>query len=167
MRSTRRPVRLVAATRDPATLDPASTWFLATALPREEARPEQVDERSRLRDGSAHEYQPVKHEVGWADYQLRPERAIVRHWQLGLLAFTCSVLVGVSPAPAAAAGAGGNRRARVRRAGRLERRAAPRPPGALPLADVAPAALVAAVDHRRTPTRAGRAPRPRRPIPPA
>ncbi len=96
------PVRLVAATRDPATLDPASTWFLATSLPLAEASPEQVYETYRLRDWSAHYYKPAKHELGWADYQLRPECAIVRHWQLVLLAYTFSVLVGVPPAPAVA-----------------------------------------------------------------
>jgi hypothetical protein len=32
--------------------------------------------------------------LGWADYQLRPERAIVRHWQLVLLAYTFSLLAG-------------------------------------------------------------------------
>src|SRR5262249_9773368 len=46
--------------------------------------------RSRL-------YKPVKHELGWADYQVRAEQAIVRHWQLVLLAYTCSLLVGTLP----------------------------------------------------------------------
>lgn len=33
-----------------------------------------------------HSYEPVKHELGWADFQVRAERAIVRHWQLVMLA---------------------------------------------------------------------------------
>src|SRR5258707_14871612 len=44
---------------------------------------------------------PARAGLGWADYQVRPERAIVRHWQLVLLAYTCSLLVGAIPsAPA-------------------------------------------------------------------
>jgi hypothetical protein len=49
-----------------------------------------------------HYYKPAKHELGWADFQVRPERAIVRHWHLVMLAFTFSLLAG-APAPPAAA----------------------------------------------------------------
>jgi hypothetical protein len=35
---------------------------------------------------------PAKHELGWADFQVRSEQAIVRHWQLVMLAFTFSLL---------------------------------------------------------------------------
>src|SRR5262249_30243187 len=73
---------------------------LATSLPLEEASPEVVDEGYRLRDGIEQCSKPVKHELGWGDYQMRPERAIVRHWQLVLLAFTFSLLVGALPPPA-------------------------------------------------------------------
>src|SRR5215472_15951317 len=82
------PVRLVAATLDPSKLDPDNTWYLATSLPRSEATTEQVYEIYRLRDWIEHYYKPAKHELGWADYQMRPERAIVRHWHLVMLAFT-------------------------------------------------------------------------------
>ena len=75
-------MRLIAATLDPATLKPESTWYLATSLPLAQVSAEQVYEIYRLRDWIEHYYKPVKHELGWADYQLRPERAIVRHWQL-------------------------------------------------------------------------------------
>jgi hypothetical protein len=92
-----RGVRLVAATLDPAKLKPESTWYLATSLTLEEASPEVVYEWYRLRDWTRHCYKPVKHELGWADYQMRPERAIVRHWQLVLLAYTFSLLVGALP----------------------------------------------------------------------
>ena len=53
-----------------------------------EATTEQVSELSRLRDWIEHSSKPAKHELGWADYQMRPEQAIVRHWHLVMLAFT-------------------------------------------------------------------------------
>jgi hypothetical protein len=53
-----------------------------------EATTEQVYEIYRLRDWIEHYYKPAKHELGWADYQMRPEGAIVRHWHLVMLAFT-------------------------------------------------------------------------------
>jgi SRSO17 transposase len=118
-------VRLIAATLDPAKLDPKSTWYLATSLPLSEASAEQVYEIYRLRDWIEHYYKPAKHELGWADYQMRPERAIVRHWHLVMLAFTFSLLMGSPPAPTAVttpaapltpAEAGGKKR----RAGRRE-----------------------------------------------
>jgi hypothetical protein len=81
-------IRLVAAALDPSKLDPDTTWYLATSLPLSEASPEQVYELYRLRDWIEQYYKPAKHELGWADYQMRPERAIVRHWHLVMLAFT-------------------------------------------------------------------------------
>jgi hypothetical protein len=152
-------VRLVAATLDPATLKPESTWYLATSLPLREASPEQVYALSRLRDWIEHFYKPAQHELGWADYQVRPERAIVRHWQLVLLAYTFSLLVGAlpttalaaSPSPTAEATGGekiGPRPSpRVRGAGRLERHAAARAQLALPLGT--PAAVLDALVARQ------------------
>jgi len=94
-------VRLIAATLDPAHLKPESTWYLTTSLPLTQVSAEQVYEIYRLRDWIEHYYKPVKHELGWADYQVRPERAIVRHWQLVMLAYTFSLLVGALPEGAA------------------------------------------------------------------
>jgi hypothetical protein len=171
-------VRLVAATLDPAMLKPESTWYLATSLPLGEARPEPVYALYRLREWIEHCYKPAKHALGWADYQLRPERAIVRHWQLVLLAYTFSRLVGAiptaptpatDPSPTPAATGGGNIRPRpsprVRGAGRLERHAAAHPQLALPLGTAT--AVVDALVARRPTARVGRAPRPRRALPPA
>jgi hypothetical protein len=90
-------VRLIAATRDPTPLKPASTWYLATSFPLAHVSTEQVYELYRLREWIEHFYKPVKHELGWADDQLRTEQAIVRHWQLVLLAYTFSLLVGTVP----------------------------------------------------------------------
>jgi hypothetical protein len=50
-----------------------------------------------LRDWIARFYKPVKQELGWADSQVRPERALMRHWHLVLLAYTCSLVVGAGP----------------------------------------------------------------------
>jgi SRSO17 transposase len=156
-------VRLVAATLDPTTLKPESTWYLATSLPLREASAEQVYEWYRLRDWIEHFYKPAKHELGWADYQLRPEQAIVRHWQLVLLAYTFSLLVGAlpsapastapttdpSPTPEAAGGGkiGPRPYPRVRGAGRLDRHAAPGAQLALPVGT--PAAVLDALVARR------------------
>ncbi len=162
-------VRLIAATLDPKQLKPESTWYLATSLPLSEAGAEQVYELYRLRDWIEHYYKPIKHELGWADYQLRPEHAIVRHWQLVLLAFTFSLLVGALPEPSqtgaastapADAAAGGKIRHRIRGARRLERHAASGPGVAVPLGT--PTGLLAALVNHRPTARVGRAPRPRR-----
>jgi hypothetical protein len=176
-----RGVRLIAATLDPATLKPESTWYLATSLPLREASPEQVYELYRLRDWIEHYYKPAKHELGWADFQMRPEQAIVRHWQLVMLAFTFSLLVGALPEPSltrtaltatalkpsapADAAAGEKRRHRIRGAGRLERHAAPGTGVAVSVGTTA--GVLAALVERCPTARAGRAPRPRRQRPPA
>jgi hypothetical protein len=93
-----KPVRLIAATDDPLRLKATFTWYMATNLPIAEATPEQVYELYCLRDWIEHYYKPVKHELGWADYQVRSALAIERHWHLVMLAYTFSLLAGVEPA---------------------------------------------------------------------
>jgi hypothetical protein len=66
-------------------------------LPLEEANPTQVYEFYPLRGWIEHYFKPAKYELWWADFQVRPERAIVRHWELVLLATTFSLLVGAVP----------------------------------------------------------------------
>ncbi len=166
-------IRLIAATLDPATLKPESTWYLTTSLALTEVSAEQVYEIYRLRDWIEHFYKPVKHELGWADYQMRPERAIVRHWQLVMLAYTFSLLAGAVPSSLAETTAGGkigtSQRHRVRGAGREHRARRPShlEPGITPGAQLAlpmgsaPALLATLVDHRPS-ARVGRAPRPSR-----
>jgi SRSO17 transposase len=171
-------IRLSAATLDPKQLKPESTWYLATSLPLAQVSAEQVYEIYRLRDWIEHYYKPVKHELGWADYQMRTERAIVRHWQLVMLAYTFSLVVGAAPAlppsPAGTADGGkiganqlaGSQRHRVRGAGKprdLERGVTPGTSVAVPLGSAA-ALLETLVEHRPA-ARAGRAPRPRRALP--
>jgi hypothetical protein len=87
------------ATTDPATLPKLSTWYLATNLPLPRARrgarsplpPADLAEVVRLyglRVWVEQGYKQVKHELGWADFQVRGDRAIRRHWQLVCCAFS-------------------------------------------------------------------------------
>lgn len=87
-----RGTRLIAASAEPTVLKAESTWFMATNLSVAEADAAQVYRIYRLRDWIEHYYKPIKHELDWADFQVRSEKAIVRHWQLVMLAFTFSLL---------------------------------------------------------------------------
>jgi hypothetical protein len=170
-------IRLIAATDDPAALRVEATWFMATNLTGAEADPAEVHRLYSLRDWIGQYDEPAKHELGWADCQVRPERAIVRHWHLVMLAFTFSLLAG-APRPGRRLAAGtGDRprrslRARRRRgSGGVEDEAAHRlagdPAGGAPLAvpvGAPPAALAHVVD-RPASGRICRSPRPGRPLP--
>ena len=90
-------VRLIAATEDPKKLKSENTWYMSTNLCVQQASTAEVYDLYRLRDWIEHYYKPAKHELGWADFQMRAERAIVRHWQLVMLAYTFSLLEGVVP----------------------------------------------------------------------
>jgi SRSO17 transposase len=93
-----RRLRLVVATTDPATLPKLTTWYLVTNLPRPKHQrmharfaPADLAEVVRLyslRNWVEQGYKQVKHELGWADFQVRSDRAIRRHWQLVCLAFS-------------------------------------------------------------------------------
>jgi DDE superfamily endonuclease len=93
--------RLVVATTDPATLPAVSTWYLLTNLPRPESpraatsplAPAALPEVVRLyglRLWVEQGYKQVKGELGWADFQVRSDTAIQRHWHLVCCAFTFS-----------------------------------------------------------------------------
>lgn len=93
-----RPTRLIVATTDPETLPEKSTWYLATNLPRPgSARcqewsiaPAELAEVVRLyglRNWVEQSYKQSKQELGWADFQVRQDRAIRRHWELVCCAF--------------------------------------------------------------------------------
>ena len=93
------PTRLVVATSDPRTLPSASTGYLVTNLPlpgttRASEHPAlpaaELSEVVRLygrrqwvEQGDKH----VKQELGWADFQVRADRAIRRQWALVCGAF--------------------------------------------------------------------------------
>jgi SRSO17 transposase len=147
--------RLIAATADPAALKAESTWFMATNLSVAEADAAEVYRIYRLRDWIEHYYKPAKHELGWADFQVRSEQAIVRHWRLVMLAFTFSLLVGAADQagepPAANGGAGGKSAA----ADRLAIHPAAGAQLAVPVG--APAVVLAPLVHRPAPARTGSA----------
>jgi SRSO17 transposase len=166
-------IRLIAATDDPLALRADSTWFMATSLTCAEADPAEVYRLYSLRDWIEHYYKPAKHELGWADFQVRPERAIVRHWHLVMLAFTFSLLAGTGPPASEAAAsdastestAGGALGGGVGATDRLASHAAGGAPLAVPVGT--PPAVLAAVVDGAAPARTRRAPRARRPLPTA
>jgi len=94
-----RSYRLVVATSDPRTLPKASTWYLIATLPlpgtqRAREHPTlpaadlaEVVRLYGLRQWVEQGYKQVKQELGWADFQVRSDRAIRRHWALVGCAF--------------------------------------------------------------------------------
>ena len=89
-----RRLRLVVATTDPATLPGHSSWYLLTNLPRPATRRAQqanlgdIVRLYGLRNWVEQGYKQVKGELGWADFQVRTDRAIRRHWALVCCAFS-------------------------------------------------------------------------------
>jgi SRSO17 transposase len=91
--------RLVIATTDPATLPELTTWYLTTNLPHPDAQATQTRTLPAatltelvslygLRIWVEQSYKQIKHSLGWADYQVRSDIAIYRHWQLVYCAFS-------------------------------------------------------------------------------
>jgi hypothetical protein len=89
-----RRLRLVVATTDPASLPGHSSWYLLTNLPRPSSRRSQQANLAEvvrlygLRNWVEQGYKQVKSELGWADFQVRSDRAIRRHWALVCCAFS-------------------------------------------------------------------------------
>jgi hypothetical protein len=90
-----RRLRLVVATTDPASLPGHSSWYLLTNLPRpatrrggQQANLAEVVRLYGLGNWVEQGYQQVKGELGWADFQVRSDRAIRRHWALVCCAFS-------------------------------------------------------------------------------
>lgn len=93
-------VRLVAVSTDPATLPANSTWYLMTNLPAPDSRQAQegspfeaanLSEVVRiygLRQWVEQSYRQIKGELGFADFQVRKDHAIRRHWELVFCAFS-------------------------------------------------------------------------------
>jgi len=92
-------LRLVAVTADPARLPADSTWYLLTNLPHPDAphaatspftpaTPAEIARLYGLRTWVEQGYKQVKQELGWADWQVRSDRAIRRHWALVCAAFS-------------------------------------------------------------------------------
>jgi len=91
--------RAVIATTDPVTLPDTSTWYLVTNLPTPgslaaeqgtlvAASLEEVIRLYGLRMWIEQSYKQVRGVLGWAEYQVRSDRAIRRHWQLVCCAFS-------------------------------------------------------------------------------
>jgi hypothetical protein len=146
--------RLIAASAGPAVLKPESTWFMATNLTLAEADTAEVYRIYRLRDWTGRYDKPAKHELGWADFQVRSEKAIVRHWQLVMLAFTFSLLTAPSEqGEEAPAGDGGPAGGKSGTADRLAVHTAAGPQLAVP---VGPSAgVLAPLVHRSAPAGTG------------
>jgi hypothetical protein len=89
-----RRLRLVVASTDPARLPGRSGWYLLTNLPRPRSRRAQQADLAEvvrlygLRNWVEQGYKQVKGELGWADFQVRSDRAIRRHWTLVCCAFS-------------------------------------------------------------------------------
>jgi hypothetical protein len=84
----------VVATTDPARLPGHSSWSLLTNLPRpagrraQQANPAEVVRLYGLRNWVEQGDKQVNGELGWADFQVRSDRAIRRHWTLVCCGFS-------------------------------------------------------------------------------
>jgi SRSO17 transposase len=82
-----KPVRAICATTDRRTLPALSTWYLTTNLPAEQVPLAEVVRLYGLRNWIEQSYKQMKDELGWADFMVRSDRAIRRHWALVCCAF--------------------------------------------------------------------------------
>lgn len=83
-----RPVRAICVTMDPRTLPDKETWYLTTNLTGEQAPLAEIVRLYGLRVWVEESYKRMKDELGWADFMVRNDRAIRRHWALVCCAFT-------------------------------------------------------------------------------
>jgi hypothetical protein len=102
--------RVVVATTDPARLPKLTTWYLLCNLARPAGRRAQQAQLAEivatygLRNWVEQGYKQVKDELGWADFQVRSDRAIRRHWTLVCCAFSFCWHAGQTQAVAPAVG---------------------------------------------------------------
>ncbi|OGB35315.1 MAG: hypothetical protein A3F78_11735 [Burkholderiales bacterium RIFCSPLOWO2_12_FULL_61_40] len=83
-----KPVRAICATTDRRALPILSTWFLTTNLSPEQAPLGEIVRLYGLRNWIEQGYKQMKDELGWADFMVRSDRAIRRHWALVCCAFS-------------------------------------------------------------------------------
>ena len=83
-----RTLRAIVATTDRKTLPALSTWYLTTNLPVPDAPLAEVVRLYGLRIWVEEGYKRVKDDLGWADFQVRRDQAIRRHWALVCCAFS-------------------------------------------------------------------------------
>ena len=79
--------RAVCATSDRNTLPEISTWYLTTNLACEQVPLADIVRLYGLRNWVEQSYKQMKDELGWADFMVRKDRAIRRHWELVCCAF--------------------------------------------------------------------------------
>ena len=102
-------IRLVVVSTDPGRLPKHTTWYLVTNRPRPDSpqaaeaglAPAGLAEIVRcygLRNWVEQGYKQVKHELGWADFQVRGQTAIHRHYTLVCCAFSFCWRAGAVPA---------------------------------------------------------------------
>ena len=108
-------LRAVVATTDPEQLPEISTWFLTTNLPTPDSQQSapsplpcadlaEVVRLYGLRNWVEQSYKQVKQALGWAQYQVRSDAAMRRHWTLVMCAFSfvwCSGTPHRGPVPLA------------------------------------------------------------------
>lgn len=91
--------RAVIVTTDPIHLPEIQTWYLLTNLPAPTTLPSasnvlgvadlaEIVRLYALRSWVEQSYKQMKHTLGWAQYQVRSDLAIRRHWILVFCAFT-------------------------------------------------------------------------------
>jgi len=81
-------LRAVVVTTDPAMLPDHTTWYLATNLPTGAADLAEIVRLYGLRMWVEQSYKQTKYALGWAQYQVRSDAAMRRHWQLVCCAFS-------------------------------------------------------------------------------
>jgi SRSO17 transposase len=81
------PIRAICATTDRRTLPDLTTWYLTTTLSQEQAPLAEVVRLYGLRNWIEQSYKQMKDELGWADFMVRSDLAICRHWTLVCCAF--------------------------------------------------------------------------------
>jgi hypothetical protein len=82
----RRALRALCVTADPRRLPSQATWYLSSNL--RGASLEGITQLYAWRNWAGDGYRRVKGELGWADFQVRGDTAIRRHWALVCAAFS-------------------------------------------------------------------------------
>jgi SRSO17 transposase len=103
------PKRAIVATTHPATLPPLTTWYLTTNVSGAEASLADLVALYGWRNWVEDSYKRLKGELGWADFMVRSDRAIRRHWTLVCCAFSFCWPPQVQPQEAPTADASGSR----------------------------------------------------------
>jgi hypothetical protein len=139
-----KPERVVIATTDPQTLPDFTTFYLVTNLPApesEQALTSSLAPASRARSGEAlwaahvgraESTSRSSTRMAWSQYQVRSDRAMRRHWQLGGSAFSfCWYHQAHASSPSSRASSEGQRSRKLAEKGwgKKRKKSDPRSPG--------------------------------------